>query len=177
MNGTHPAEDINRQPGDRADGSKGNLRQGNAEGEKQTNAQTPEGCSCKVETDPKKSGPPSAELFKALIKAQFDKEAKPGQDGAVCLTFTKFQMGAAQQWRPEADPRRVGTDRLGTKPKAIYPVKANYIVCTIYNSAWQTTEWADTVYTCFKDEAFGEWKCRGEQGFDWKYKSKYIEKH
>ncbi|HEY0458597.1 MAG TPA: hypothetical protein VGC97_05545 [Pyrinomonadaceae bacterium] len=40
--------------------------------------------------------------------AQYDKPAKSGMDGAVCLEFTGFQMGAPQQWRPENDPRRKG---------------------------------------------------------------------
>jgi hypothetical protein len=150
--------------------------QANTTAENATDAQAPEGCSCTLATNPKTSGAPSAALFKGLIKAQSDKDAKPGLDGAVCLTFKSFQMGAPQQWRPESDPRRVGTDRLGTKPKTIYPVKADYIVCTTYRSEWQTTEWTNTVYTCFKDEVFGDWKCRAEQGFDWKFKNKRVEK-
>jgi hypothetical protein len=137
---------------------------------------TPEGKTCGIVATPKTKGTASAELFKAIIKAQYDKLAKPGLDGAVCLEFTGFQMGAPQQWRPESDPRRVGTDRLGTKPKTIYPVKANFRVITDYNTVWETTDWTGTVFTCFKDEAFGDWKCRGEQGFDWQYKSKRIEK-
>ena len=137
---------------------------------------TPEGKTCNIVTDPKTSGAASTNLFKAIIKAQYDKPNKEGQDGAVCLEFTSFQMGAAQQWRPESDPRRVGTERLGTKPKTIYPVKANFRVISDYNTVWETTDWTGAVFTCFKDESFGNWKCRGEQGFDWQYKSNRIPK-
>lgn len=148
----------------------------NENGDKQNFIKTPEGRNCEIITDVKTGGTASAALFKAIIKAQYDKQAPPGSDGAVCLEFNSFQMGAPQRWQPQNDPRRVGTDRLGTKPKMIYPVKANFTVTTQYNSAWEITEWTGTVFTCFKDEAFGNWKCRGEQGFDWQYKNKRIEK-
>lgn len=142
----------------------------------QSSFNTSNGGTCQIMTNPKTTGAASASLFKAIIKAMTDKEAKPGMDGAVCLEFTNFQMGAPQQWRPESDPRRVGTDRLGTKPKTIYQVKADYIITTDYRTEWAITEWTKTVYTCFKDESFGNWKCRGEQGFDWQYKSQRIAK-
>jgi hypothetical protein len=129
---------------------------------------------CTPQPFPNLSGAPSESVFKAVIKGQYEKQARPGQDGKVCVTFESFQIGAAQRWNPSTDPRRVGTDRLGTKPKTIYPVKANFTVTTYYNTELAITQWTGTVFTCFKDESFGNWKCRGEQGFDWQYKSKRV---
>jgi hypothetical protein len=155
----------------------GNNRNGDGnENTVLSSIKTPEGKICNLLTAPTTEGVASAELFKAVIKAQYDKQNRRGQDGAVCLEFTSFQVGASQQWQPANDPRRVGTERLGTKPKTIYPVKTSFRVISDYNTVWETTEWTGAVFTCFKDESFGNWKCRGEQGFDWQYKSKRIPK-
>lgn len=156
-----------------------NARNGNNEkrnvNQNQINLQMPVGCDCVPVSYFKKTGAPSANLFKNLIREIYDKQAKQGEDGSVCTIITQFLMGKPEQWIPEKNPRQIGTDRLGIKPKTIYPVKVNFIVCTTYRWAWETTTWSNATFLMFKDEKFGEWKAWGENGGSWKFENKRIE--
>ena len=75
--------------------------------------------------------------FRGAIRETWEKEAEPGLDGAVTITFQTFTIGA---------PRR-----------SVYPVRATFTTCTDYNRRIEITK-REREHACFKNTA-GKYTC------------------
>lgn len=102
-------------------------------------------------SDPDSNGKTALEKsFRAAIRQTWEKEAEPGLDGAVTITFQSFRVGAAHKYRTYVDPN----DAIG---KTIYPVRATFTTCTDYNRRIETMK-REREFSCYKNTS-GEYTC------------------
>lgn len=83
--------------------------------------------------------------FRGAIRESWEKEAEPGLDGAVTITFQTFNIGAAFKYRVYVDP----DDAVG---KMIYPVRATFTTCTDYNRRIEKVK-RERQFSCYKNTA------------------------
>jgi hypothetical protein len=95
----------------------------------------------------------SAELFRNVIKAFFDREAQGGLHKHV-TTFENLEVGKPYRWQPGTDGQRLG------QAKTVYPVKASFVTCDDGPYDWGIAEYKDYNFSCYVDETRnGEWSC------------------
>ena len=44
-------------------------------------------------------------------------------------------------------------------PKTVYPIKVSFTTCEDASLTWNINESKNYSYSCYKDDAFGEWTC------------------
>ena len=97
-------------------------------------------------SDPDSTGKPALEKsFRGAIRESWEKEAEPGLDGAVTVTFQSFNVGAAHKYRVYVDPN----DAVG---KMIYAVRATFTTCTDYNRRIEKVS-RTREFSCYKNTA------------------------
>lgn len=97
-------------------------------------------------SDPDSNGKTALEKsFRGAIRETWEKEAEPGLDGAVTITFQSLRVGAAHKYRIYVDP----DDAIG---KMIYPVRATFTTCTDYNRRIENVK-REREFSCYKNTA------------------------
>lgn len=97
-------------------------------------------------SDPDSNGKTALEKsFRGAIRESWEKEAEPGLDGAVTITFQSFNVGAAHKYRVYVDP----DDAVG---KMIYAVRATFTTCTDYNRRIEKVK-REREFSCYKNTA------------------------
>jgi hypothetical protein len=101
--------------------------------------------SCPV-SDPDSNGKTAMEKsYRGAIRESWEKEAEPGLDGAVTVTFQAFSVGAAHKYRVYVDP----DDAIG---KMIHAVRATFTTCTDYNRRIEKVK-REREFSCYKNTA------------------------
>lgn len=111
--------------------------------------------------------------FRGVIRRLWEKEAQPGADGAVTVSFETFVVGGSRPWRPTATDAYSQADP--TKP--IFAVQTSFETCTDYRAAISKRK-MERIYDCFVHNT-GGWQCTqtGASGaLAVKDKSQYIPK-
>lgn len=97
-------------------------------------------------SDPDSNGKNALEKsFRGAIRESFEREAEPGLDGAVTVSFQSFNVGAAHKYRVYVDP----DDAVG---KMIYKVRATFTTCTDYNRRIEKLK-REREFSCYKNTA------------------------
>lgn len=97
-------------------------------------------------SDPDSNGKSAMEKsFRGAIRETWEREAEPGLDGAVTITFQSFNVGAAHKYRVYVDPN----DAVG---KMIYAVRATFTTCTDYNRRIEKVK-REREFSCYKNTA------------------------
>jgi len=101
--------------------------------------------ACPV-SDPDSNGKTALEKsFRGAIRETWEREAEPGLDGAVTISFQFFNVGAAHKYRVYVDPN----DSVG---KMIYAVRATFTTCTDYNRRIEKVS-RTREFSCYKNTA------------------------
>lgn len=160
------AETKNEKPERDQSGRESTTPPNNATNENGKTAQTPPECSGQLLLNLKTKGrKPSAELFRQVIKADYDEEGTK-RDPAKMRSIKSLVMGKSYYWRPGSDLQMLG------QAKTVYPVRVKRTDCTEYTSRWLITEYEETTYSCYVDETrLGEWTCSGGSG---KFKNRDV---
>ena len=111
--------------------------------------------------------------FRGVIRRLWEKEAKPGSDGAVTIAFQMVTVGAPRAFQPTASDAYSQAD----PSKPIYPVSATFSTCTDFKAAISRRQ-MERIYNCFVHKT-GGWQCTqtGASGaLATKDKSEYIPK-
>ena len=95
------------------------------------------------------AGEPERSL-KQAIRASFARDAQPGADGAVTVSFESFSIGQPHAYTVYNDPR----EAEGT---SVYPVRARFTTCTDYRARIVLTT-RERAFACYRATG-GEWAC------------------
>ena len=114
-------------------------------------------------------------IFKGLIRARYEKAPQDRKQGdpIVTVRFSRFEIGSARRYRLPHDGYQSEDGPGGDGHTRVYPVRAEYVVCsdypgyppTGYRGEVQRYDNANT-FTCFQN-AFnfkGQWQCNLGQG-------------
>jgi len=95
---------------------------------------------------------PSAALFREVIKAQRD--VAPSKSSLkIITTIGSLKVGNGYRWREGIDLQLLGL------PKTVYPVGVSFTTCEDSAYYWNIHESKNYSYSCYKDDASGEWTC------------------
>lgn len=110
----------------------------------------------------------SAALFGEVIKAQRD--VAPSKYTLMTVTtIDSLDVGSPYKWRPGQDLQVIGL------PKTVHPVKVTFTVCEDSSLYWNIHTSKNYAYSCYKDDASGQWTCslttgKGDSKESWQVK-------
>ena len=128
---------------------------------------------CSASSDDSAGATANEKTFRGVIRRLWEKEARPGSDGAVTIAFQKVVVGAPRAFQPTASDAYSQAD----PSKPIYPVSATFSTCTDFKTAISRRA-MERIYNCFVHKT-GGWQCTqtGASGaLAVKDKSEYIPK-
>jgi hypothetical protein len=98
-----------------------------------------------------KGRPPSADLFRGVIKADLDRQVPPGQPGTRIARFVTFDVGSAAAGSVPADPLH---PLVGWR----HPVHTRYTLCIDEGRFWTILD-QQAEYACEMRPTPGDWGC------------------
>jgi len=105
---------------------------------------------CSVSSDDAVGKTANERAFRGVIRRLWEKDAEPGSDGAVTITFDSLVVGAPRAWRANASDAYGQVD----PKKPIYPVRASFGTCTDFKTAISKRQ-MERIYDCFTHKTGG----------------------